>query len=122
MLVFVAACSSGVVLCCVRRADLGVPLIASGVIAFVVAGAQVEIDNNRNLQADRQSLELAFAQTRDLTSGDFRGRDLHQFYIAEKHLEYALFDGSDLARAAFRCDSLQVADFASPGDPSAVLT
>ncbi len=120
--VLAAFVAGGVVFSIKRRPEIGLALIASGVIAFVVAGAQAEIENARNLQADRQSLEITFAQSRDLTSGDFRGRDLHQFYIADKVLSFVLFDGSNLTQAAFRCDNLQASDFATPGTQSAVLT
>jgi uncharacterized protein YjbI with pentapeptide repeats len=46
---------------------------------------------------------------------------MHTVYIADKVMAYALFDGSDLKGAAFRCDNLQASEFANPG-PSAVLT
>ena len=110
---------SGVLFWRCGNVDRGVTLIASGLIAFVVAGAQAEIENDHNLQADRQSLELAFAQTQNLTSGDFRGHDLHQFFIAYKTLSYGLFAGSSLQQASFRCDDLEASDFSDPGMPSA---
>lgn len=120
--VLIVTSIGGVALCLRGHADAGVPLIASGLITFVVAGAQAEIENDRNLQADRQTLELAFAQTKDLTSADFSHRDLHSFYIAYKVMPFVLLDGSDLSLARFRCDNLELDNFASPGSQSAVVS
>jgi uncharacterized protein YjbI with pentapeptide repeats len=120
--VFLALLVGGALFWWFGETDRGLTLIASSLIALVVAGGQAEIENDHNLQADRQSLELAFAQSHDLTSGDFRDHDLHQFFIAYKTLSYGLFAGSNLQQASFRCDDLEASDFSDPGTPRAYGT
>jgi Pentapeptide repeats (8 copies) len=65
---------------------------------------------------------LRSPRRKDLTSADFSHRDLHSFYIAYKVMPLVLLDGSDLSLARFRCDNLELDNFASPGSQSAVVS
>jgi uncharacterized protein YjbI with pentapeptide repeats len=113
--VIIAAVVGGLTLWRAHDRSTGITLIASGVVAFVVAGAQLAIENDRDLQDQRQSFQLAVIQATDLTGANFSSRDLRGFFFIDKEMPFVKFVGSDMTQTLFRCDNLEDVHFRAAG-------
>ena len=101
------------------RADFGVNLVTGAVVALAIFVLQIlfeqrldRVDQQRQVQADRQNLELTIGLQKNLTGIRLPDKPLSGFYLYDKTLRDADLSGADLSGATLTKSDLSCANLA----------